>query len=117
MPSLPPIYSHNGATGTGAGETVDISVADTPSPPHIQLFITGVATVKIEGSHDLVNWADYSGGGFTSSDSRKLIPGIRYWRTNIVSNSGSVTSVVGPVPTDHGIRSVGPRMVSTNAPV
>ena len=105
---MPAAYSHKGATGTGPGAWVDISVADGERAPHMQLKITN-ALVLVEGSVDKDNpdvVLDYSGGGFTSDDSRELIPGVRYWRTNIITNSGRVTSAVGEVPTqDRGTKS------------
>ncbi len=112
---MPAAYSHRHATGTGPGAWIDISPIDGDWPPQMQLKISS-ATVLVEGSSDPDNAdtiLDYSCGGFTSTDTRELIPGIRYWRTNITSNSGFVTSVVGEAPTnDRGTKSVSPRAIS-----
>lgn len=68
-------------------------------PVNLTIFVADPTVVLIEGSHDAVNWNDYSNGGVTASVAKDLIPGVRFWRTNIVSNSGVVTSSVGAVPT------------------
>lgn len=126
---MPAVYLNKGTTGTGTSDWVDISTADfAQSPPHIQIVIgsppgggPGTATVVVEGTVDPNNPAlvlDYSNGGFTSSDSRKLIQGIRYWRTNITANTGSVTAAIGEVPTfDKGYKSVSKRSTTAGTPI
>jgi len=98
-----PVYSHSNASGTGAGATIDIGACNTAvSPPVLAVYITTTATVEVQASHDGTLWFDLSAGGFTSSVMKDLIPGIRFWRTYIVSNSGRVTSCVGVVPNAAG---------------
>jgi hypothetical protein len=98
-----PVYSHSNATSTGAGVTIDIGACNTAiSPPVMAVYISSTATVKIEASHDNSVWFDLSAGGFTSSVMKDLIPGIRFWRTNITVNGGAVTSSVGAVPNASG---------------
>lgn len=104
MAYTPPIYSHNAFTGSsGTGATLDISAcSDAFDPPCVNIIISATATVILEASHDLTNWIDYSSGGFTASNSYDLVLSQRYWRTRVTANSGSVTSVVGPVATRRG---------------
>ena len=116
------VYCNKGTITTGVSPWVDISAADfAQSPPHIQIAITGSATVKVEGTVDPDNAAlvlDYSNGGFTTSDSRKLIQGIRYWRTNVTANSGSVTAAIGEIPMyGKGYKSVNKRSTTAGTPV
>lgn len=119
---MPAVYCNRASTGTGASAWVDISAADfAQSPPHIQIVISGTATVLVEGTVDPDNAAlvlDYSNGGFTSSDSRKLIQGIRFWRTNITANSGSVTAAIGEVPMlAKGYKSMNKRATTAGTPI
>jgi hypothetical protein len=97
-----PIYSLATATTAGAGTAIDILATSTPGyPPVMIITMSGALTnVKIEGSHDNVNWVDFSNGGFTASDARDLIPGVRFWRANatVIGAGGSVTAVVGAAP-------------------
>jgi len=102
-----PVYSHKNATALGPGLTIDIGTATLAGyPPVMIAVIAGGAanlTYTIEGSHDGATFADFSGGGYTQSEAKDLIPGVRFWRTNIVSgNSGTLTSSVGAVPTQDG---------------
>ena len=98
-----PVYSHSNATGTGAGATIDIGSCNTAiTPPVLAIYISSTATVLVQASHDGTLWFDLSAGGFTSSVMKDLIPGIRFWRTNITVNGGSVTSCVGAVPNLEG---------------
>lgn len=60
--------------------------------------------ILIEGSNDASHWEDYSNGGVTASVAKDLLPGIRYWRTNIVTNGWRITSSVGAFPTRRGTR-------------
>ncbi len=108
MSDLPVIYSHSSATTQGTGTSIDILSANAPSyPPVMHCTVTGTsATVKVEGSHDNQAWIDYSGGGIaitpTAGFAKDLIPGVRFWRTNITAINGTVTSSVGPYPTVGG---------------
>jgi hypothetical protein len=119
---MPAVYCNRATTTTGVSPWVDISAADfAQSPPHIQIAITGDATVKVEGTVDPDNAdlsLDYSNGGFTASDSRKLIQGIRFWRTNITANAGSVTAAIGEIPMyGKGYKSVNRRSTKSGTPV
>lgn len=97
-----PVYSHNAATGTGAGASIDISPAVVAGyPPVMIITFTGTATYTIQGSHDNANWVDYT-SALTAADSRDLIPGIRFWRTKTTANSATFTSSVGPIPAANG---------------
>ena len=114
-----PVYSHKLATTPSNGATVDIATATMPGyPPVMIAVVSDVGMVyTIEGSHDGIAFVDFSGGGFSESEAKDLIPGVRFWRTVIVSNSGSatLTSSVGAVPThEGGTRMVNPRTTSTN---
>ncbi len=118
------VYTNRGSTTTGVSPWVDISAADfAQSPPHIQIAITGDATVMVEGTVDPDNAAlvlDYSNGGFTSSDSRKLIQGIRFWRTNVSAGAGqfSVTAAIGEIPMyGKGYKSVNKRSTTRGTPI
>jgi len=103
MSFSPAVYSHQNATGTGTGAIIDISACTQGvNPPCMLLTISATATVKIEGSHDGVNFVDFTGGGLTSNDARDLVLSCRFWRSNITANSGSVTTQVGPVSTQTG---------------
>ncbi len=102
-----PIYSLNAVTIPTVGSAIDILPNAAPGyPPVIMLTLTGPnvgefsTTVLVEGSHDNVNWVDFSAGGFTASDARDLIPGIRFWRANatIVNPGDTVTALVGAAP-------------------
>ena len=103
MAMSPPVYSHNSASGTSTGATIDISdCSQGVNPPAMSIVISATATVIVEASHDGVNYIDFSGGGFTSSDSRDLVLSYRFWRSRITANTGTVTTVVGPVATQDG---------------
>jgi hypothetical protein len=115
----PPVYSVSGFTGTGPGLTIDIGTATLAGYPPVIICTynnAGSISYLIEGSHDAVNFNDFSGGGFTASESKDLIPGIRFWRVNVVSNTGVLTASVGAVPTqDGGTFAMNNVIVSTNA--
>jgi hypothetical protein len=97
-----PVYSHNGATGTGAGASIDISCAVVSGyPPVLIVTFTGTATYVIQGSHDNSNWVNFS-TSLTSAVAKDLVPGVRFWRTNISANSALFTASVGPVPAANG---------------
>lgn len=97
-----PVYSHNGASGTGAGESIDISCAVIAGyPPVMIVTFTGTATYTIQGSHDNVNWVDFS-ASLTAAAAKDLVPGVRFWRTKTTANSAAFTSSVGPVPAANG---------------
>lgn len=102
-----PIYSLNAVTVPTVGSAIDILPNAAPGYPPVMILTTGglsdeggPTTVLIEGSHDNLNWVDFSAGGFTSSDARDLIPGIRFWRANAtyVANNDTVTALVGAAP-------------------
>jgi hypothetical protein len=97
-----PIYSLAAVTITGAGTALDILPMQIAGyPPVMIITMTGSGTtVAIEGSHDNVNWVDFSGGGFTSDEARDLVPGVRFWRANVITMGagGVVTAVVGAAP-------------------
>src|SRR6185369_3431244 len=100
----PPVYSVNGFTGTGPGNVIDIGTADLADYPPVMICtfgVSGAISYTIEGSHDGVNFVDLSGGGFSDSVAKDLIPGIRFWRVNVASNSGTLTAAVGAVPTQN----------------
>lgn len=97
-----PVYSHNSVSGTGAGAAIDISVAVIAGyPPVMIVTFTGTATYTIQGSHDNSNWVDFS-AALTAAAAKDLVPGVRFWRTNISANSARFTSSVGPVPAANG---------------
>ena len=108
MSNYPVVYSHNNAAGAGAGSTIDLAVAcNTDFPPVMIVTCTGVsALVLIQGSHDNANWVDFSSGGFSITPAagiaKDLVPGVRYWRTYILTVNGAVTSGVGAYPTAGG---------------
>ncbi len=100
---FPPVYSHNNASGTSTGAIIDIGpCTQGVNPPAMLLTISATATVKIEGSHDGVNFVDFTGGGLTSNDARDLVLSCRFWRSNVTANTGTVTTQVGPVATQTG---------------
>lgn len=106
-----PVYSHNGASGSGVGGAIDISASVVAGyPPVMLVTFTGTATYVIQGSHDNFEWNDYT-PSLTSPSARDLIPGIRFWRSKITSNNGRFTASVGPVPAAFG-RYVRPVLVS-----
>jgi hypothetical protein len=95
------VYLHQNSTTTGNGNIIDILGAYQESvPPVLTVVLTGSGAYTIQGSHDMTSWITYFSG--TSSDSRDLIVGIRYWRVVISSISGSLTAAVGPVPNING---------------
>lgn len=97
-----PVYSHNGAGGTGAGATIDISPAVIAGyPPVMIVTFTGTAEYLLQGSHDNVNWVTFS-AALTGPTAKDLVPGVRFWRTYINSNNGLFTSSVGPIPAANG---------------
>jgi hypothetical protein len=97
-----PVYSHQGATGTGAGASIDISPAVVAGyPPVMIVTFTGTATYTIQGSHDNANWVNFS-AALTAASAKDLVPGVRFWRTNISANSAAFTSGVGPIPSANG---------------
>jgi hypothetical protein len=97
-----PVYSHNGATGTGVGSAIDISCAVVAGyPPVMLVTFTGTATYTIQGSHDNLNWVDFS-ASLTAAVAKDLVPGVRFWRTKTTANSAAFTSSVGPVPAANG---------------
>ena len=97
-----PTYSHNAATGTGAGAAIDISTAVVPGyPPVLIVTFTGTAAYTIEGSHDGSSWVAFS-ASLTAAAAKDLVPGVRFWRTKIAANSATFTSSVGPVPGANG---------------
>lgn len=97
-----PVYSHNGAVGTGVGAAIDISPAVVPGyPPVMIVTFTGTATYTIEGSHNNSDWVAFT-GNLTAAVAKDLIPGIRFWRTNVAANSALFTSSVGPIPAANG---------------
>lgn len=97
-----PVYSHNGASGTSAGEAIDISPAVVAGyPPVMIVTFTGTATYTIQGSHDNSNWVNFS-AALTAAAAKDLVPGVRFWRTNVTANSALFTSAVGPVPAANG---------------
>lgn len=99
---LNPVYSHNAATGTGAGASIDISPAVIAGfPPVMIVTFTGTATYTIQGSHDNVAWVDFS-AALTAAAAKDLVPGVRFWRTNVSANSAAFTSAVGPIPAANG---------------
>jgi hypothetical protein len=97
-----PVYSHNAATGTGAGESIDIGAAVVSGlPPVMIVSFTGTATYTIQGSHDNLNWVDFS-ASLTAAAAKDLVPGVRYWRTKTTANSAAFTSAVGAFPAANG---------------
>lgn len=94
-----PAYSHNNATATGPGATIDCTSNTEPSS--VEIIITGTATVRLECSNDDTNaniWtnANSAASGYTESVFLALPPNVSYFRTNIESlDSGTVTSCFG----------------------
>ena len=96
------IYSHQGTTSTGAGSAIEISSTVTVEPViFVEMIGEGEFTVNVEGSADAIRWVPWT-SGYTSSVAKKLPLGVRFWRTNIVSNGGSVYSYVGESPDVNG---------------
>jgi len=95
-------------TGTGVQpDILDISNFHNPGyPPVISIYISATATVKVWGAQSvtgttsptLVRKIDYSGGGFTASDSYDLIPGIGLWQIEVTANTGTVVVEAGVGP-------------------
>ena len=97
-----PVYSHQGASGTGAGAAIDISPAVVSGfPPVMICTFTGTAAYTIQASHDNSAWVDFT-STLTAPVAKSLVPGIRFWRTNATKNSATFTSAVGPVPGANG---------------
>ena len=97
-----PVYSHQGASGTGAGASIDISPAVVSGfPPVMIVTFTGTAAYTIQGSHDGTNWHNFT-ASLSAPVAKDLVPGIRFWRTNVTANSATFTSAVGPVPGANG---------------
>ena len=97
-----PVYSHNAKTGTGAGASIDIGASVIAGfPPVMIVTFTGTASFTIEGSHDNSAWVTLL-SSTTAAVAKDLVPGIRYWRTNIAANSATFTSSVGPFPAANG---------------
>lgn len=97
-----PVYSHNAATGTGAGNAIDISGSVVAGyPPVMIVTFTGTATYTIEGSHNGSDWVAFT-SSLTAAAAKDLVPGVRFWRTNVAANSALFTSAVGPVPGANG---------------
>ena len=121
MPTYPaPIYSHQRATGTGPGRVIDIGTGDEAEGWFVLIVSIPPGTdaaVAIEGSHDGVNFARWEpSGGYASSVAKRLEFGVRFWRTNIISNTGTVTSSVGQAPKlGGGWHSANYMIVNTNA--
>jgi hypothetical protein len=97
-----PTYSHQNATTTTTGLTLDVGDATQAGAPPVLIGVlsTGTITVLIEGSHDNSSWIDFSGGGLTASFAKDLVIGVRFWRTRItaIGGGGGFTSSVGTVP-------------------
>ena len=122
VPYPDPIVSQAAsAPTTGPGAVIDIGTADLSGYPPVMIVAFGAQTTctyLIEGSHDGFNFVDFSGGGFTAPVAKDLIPGVRFWRTNVVSFvNGSMNSSVGAVPTSLGTRGLNKYIVATNATV
>jgi hypothetical protein len=102
----PPVYSLNKAAALtpGGGAIIDIGDIDQPLiPPIMHGTMTGTATVQVLGSHDAVNWVDYSSGGLTANFAKSLVLGVRFWQASVTSyGSGTITASVGYVPTASG---------------
>ncbi len=97
-----PVYSHNAASGTGAGASIDIAQSVIAGfPPVMIVTFTGTATYTIQGSHDNSNWVDFS-ASLTAAVAKDLVPGVRFWRTKTTANSAAFTSSVGPFPAANG---------------
>jgi hypothetical protein len=97
------VFSHNQATGTTTGKNIDIGpCTGADQPPVIHIVLSSTGTVILEGSHDQSTWVDYSGGGFTTSVAKSLVQGVRFWRTRITANAGTISSSVGPVSNGKG---------------
>lgn len=95
-------------SGTGLQpDILDITGFRNPGyPPVLAITITATATVKVWGAMSLsgtttgalVRPIDYSGGGFTASDSYDLIPGIPFWQIEVTANTGTVVCECGVSP-------------------
>lgn len=96
------VYSHNAATGTGAGASIDIGAAVVSGLPPVMIVTLGTtATYTIQGSHDNVNWVDFT-ASLTADVAKDLVPGVRYWRTKTTANGSTFTSGVGAFPAANG---------------
>lgn len=120
VPYPPPIYSHQSATGTSTGLVIDTGTADvTCFQPVMHIVISATATVIVEGSHDpdgTSGWVDYSGGGFTSTSSKRLVAAVRFWRSRVTANTGVVTTSVGTVGVAGGGTRAMNNVIVTNNP-
>lgn len=115
-----PVYIARNQAANGASAILDISSFTVSRLPPVLIGTLGggTMTVQIQGSHDAVNWFDYSEGGVTADFSKDLIQGIRFWRV-VVSGyaSGTFNANVGAGPSNDGsIRVPNLYTVSTNIP-
>jgi hypothetical protein len=113
-------------TSTGIQpDILDISAYLTSGfPPVLSVYISATATVKVWGALSLtgsnpatlVRKIDYSNGGFTTSDSYDMIPGVNFYQIEVTANSGQVVVECGVGPQLPG-RSGQPQLIrmTTNA--
>lgn len=127
IPNYPSPVVVCSTTGTGIQAGIlDIGAFNSDGyPPVLSIYISATATVKVWGAQSvtqsatpaLVRKIDYSGGGFTVSDSYDLIPGIRFWQIEVTANTGEVTVEAGFGPQGEGRMGL-PQLLrmSNNAP-
>jgi hypothetical protein len=106
-PYQEPVYLTRGQAANGDGPgIIDVSMCNAAIQPPVILGTIGAGgdvTVKVLGSHDLVEWYDFSGGGFTADFARSVVQGIRFWKVNVSAYvTGAVTVSVGAVANFNG---------------
>ncbi len=98
-------------TGTGLQPNIiDTTPFRTPGyPPVVEIYISATATVYVWGALSLsttnpatlqfpVNIAP--GGAVTASDFYDLVVGIPFWQFEVAANTGTVTILCGPSPSE-----------------
>jgi hypothetical protein len=127
VPDYPPSIVVCSTSGTGLQPGIlDIGAFNSEGyPPVLTVYLTATGTVKVWGGHNVTNSStpalvrpiDYSGGGFTVSDSYDLTPGIRFWQIEVVANTGDVIVEAGFGPQGRGNMGL-PQLIrmSNNAP-
>ncbi len=100
-----PFRSLDAVATTGAGSARDLEgVFRQHTMSVVASGVTNSFTIKIEGSHDNVNWFELgnavpSGGGTVVSMVTAGTHLVRYVRANITNISGSVTAVTASIAT------------------
>jgi hypothetical protein len=116
-----PVYlARNQVASGNQGNILDIAACNASRQPPVIIGTLGggTMTVVIEGSHDAVNFVDFSSGGLTADFDKDLVQGVRFWRVRVTAyTSGAFNASVGAVPDKEG-RAVIPNLkqYSNNVP-